>query len=96
MGYNKIVAIVVKGLIWDDWNKQHIAEHDISVDEVEEVCHGKYKTIESYRKRIQLLGSTRKGRLLMIILSPETRDLIAYKKGIYYPITAFEEEVNIK
>lgn len=53
--------VVVKGLVWDEWNKEHIAKHNISVYEVEEVCHGKYETIESYRKRIQISGLTKKG-----------------------------------
>lgn len=83
--------VVVKGLVWDEWNKEHIAKHNISVYEVEEVCHGKYETIESYRKRIQISGLTKKGRRITIILSPENRNLVKYGEGIYYPITAFEE-----
>lgn len=83
--------IVVKGLIWDDWNKDHIAKHGISVEEVEEICHGKFQAIESYRKRLQLSGKTKKGRIITIILSPEDRSLKPYGDKIYYPITAFEE-----
>jgi len=86
--------IVVKGLMWDDWNREHIAKHKISVDEVEEVCHGNYQVITSYRKRIQISGETQEKRRLTIILSPEDRNLKVYGDGIYYPITAFEEEVK--
>lgn len=86
--------IVVHGLVWDDWNKNHLDIHGISIEEVEEVCHGKYDVIESYRKRLQVLGKTKNGKTLTIILSPEDRKLKAYGKGIYYPITAFEE-VNL-
>ncbi len=85
---------VVKGLIWDDWNKEHIARHGISSEEVEEVCHGKYETIESYRKRILVLGKTKAGKLLAVALSPEDRNLKEYGNGIYYPVTAFEKEVK--
>lgn len=84
--------ILVKELVWDDWNKEHIAKHGVSTGEIEEVCHGVYITIVSYRKRIQLLGRTKKGRELMIILSPEDRELNVYGSGIYYPITAFDNE----
>lgn len=83
--------IVVHGLIWDDWNKEHLYRHGVTIEEVEEVCHGKYKVIESYRKRIQMVGKTRNGKTVTIILSPEDRKLKAYGNGIYYPITAFEE-----
>ncbi len=84
--------IVVNGLIWDDWNRDHLASHNVTTEEVEEVCHGKHKVIESYRKRIQMSGKTRSGKNLIIIFSPEDRNLKVYGKGIYYPITAFEEE----
>ena len=83
--------IVVNGLIWDNWNKNHIAEHEVTTEEVEEVCHGKFKAIQSYRERIQIIGKTKKGRKLIIVLSPEDKNLNVYGDGIYYPITAFEE-----
>jgi len=83
--------ILVNSLIWDEWNKEHIARHNISQQEVEEICQGTFLAVESYRKRIQLTGKTKRGRKLFIILSPEGRDLKIYGKGIYYPVTAFEE-----
>ena len=84
----------VKELIWGDWNKEHIAKHGVSSEEVEEVCHGDFKVVESYRKRLQIEGKTKNGKKLIIILSPEDRDLKTYEHGIYYPITAFAEEVD--
>lgn len=83
--------IVVNGLIWDHWNRQHLAKHSLTKDEVEEVCHGKHHAVLSYRGRIQLTGKTKRGRKLTIILSPEDRELKVYGNGIYYLITAFEE-----
>ncbi|HSW88628.1 MAG TPA: hypothetical protein VLG12_05710 [Candidatus Saccharimonadales bacterium] len=83
--------IAVKELVWDDWNKAHIAKHKVLPKEVEEVCHGIFKAIESYRERLQIVGRTKNGRKLIIILSPEDRELKKYGSGIYYPITAFEE-----
>ena len=85
--------ITVNGLVWDDWNKKHIAEHGISIKEVEEVCHGIYEARESFRKRILLIGKTNIGRQLVIVLSPEDRYLKEYGNNIYYVITAFEKEV---
>ncbi len=86
--------MVVKGLIWDDWNKEHVAKHGISVEEVEEVCHASSKVVESYRKRILLVGKTKKGKVLAIVLSPEDRNLQLYGNNIYYPITTFVKEVE--
>lgn len=87
---------VIKGLIWDEWNKEHIGKHGISVDDVEEICHGSYKVIESYRKRILVVGKTKKQRRLALILSPEDRNLKPYAEGTYYPITAFEYKKEVK
>jgi len=83
--------LIIKGLIWDEWNKDHLLKHDVHVEEVEEICYGRFKAKESYRKRIIISGRTKEGRKLIIILSPEDRNLKVYGSGIYYPITAFEE-----
>jgi len=85
--------IIVKRLIWDDWNKNHIAKHGITINEIEVVCHGEHEARESYRKRFLLIGKTKRGRQLAIVLSPEDRDLKIYGNGFYYVITAFEMEV---
>jgi len=86
--------VVVESLIWDDWNREHITRHDITPEEIEEVCHGKHQAKESYRSRILITGKTKAGRNLFIVLSPEDRNLKPYGKGIYYVITAFEKEVT--
>ena len=83
--------IEVTGLIWDEWNKKHIQRHNVTTEEIEEVCHSQIKTYKTYRGRIEVIGETRAGRKLKIILSPEDRNLQQYEKGFYYPVTAFEE-----
>ena len=83
--------IFVNVLIWDNWNRQHLAKHNITPEEVEQVCHGQHHAVESYRGRIQLTGITKNERKLIIILSPEDRKLKRYQTGVYYPVTAFEE-----
>ncbi len=85
--------IVVNGLVWDEWNKNHLAGHNISPEEVEGVCNSKYSITESYRKRVLVVGKTKRGKKIAIVLSPEDRNLKPYDKGIYYVITAFEKEV---
>jgi uncharacterized DUF497 family protein len=72
----------VRRLIWDTWNVAHIARHHVTLEEVEEVCHGQPVTSETYKGRIRVVGLTRSGRILTVILAP-TPDA-----GLYYPITA--------
>jgi len=31
--------IYIRELLWTDWNIEHIARHNVSPDEVEEVCY---------------------------------------------------------
>lgn len=85
---------VVNSLIWDDWNREHLTRHHISPEEVEEICHGKHLTVESYRRRILIMGKTKAGKGLSIVLSPENPNLKPYGHGIYYVVTAFEKEVT--
>ena len=80
MRYNNIV-IFVRHLIWDTWNVAHIAHHNVTPDEVEEVCHGNPLSEQGYDKRLLLIGPTAVGRMLGVVLAPEG-------KGIYYPVTA--------
>lgn len=85
----------VNSLIWDDWNKGHLARHHISPEEIEEVCHSKHHAVESYRKRILIMGKTKAGRKISVVLSPENESQQPYNLGEYYVITAFESEVKL-
>ena len=72
-------------LVWDDWNRTHIARHGVTEDEVEAVCSGGpivYR--ESYKDRLVLLGTTPAGRVLAVVLGPVPNA----PAGTYYPFTA--------
>lgn len=74
--------LVVRRLVWDSWNIDHIAKHGVTRDEVNEACHGDYSIRESYGKRLIMISPTKGGRLLAIVL--------AFKEeGVYYPVTAW-------
>lgn len=73
--------ISIDKLIWNDWNIVHIAKHNVTPDEVEQVCHSKYVTFETYKRRIALIGPTETGHMIFIILAPK-------EEGVYYPVTA--------
>ena len=72
---------VVQRLLWDSWNVAHIARHDVTPDQVEEICHQDAVTSETYGGRIRMIGQTR-GRILTGILAPQAEE------GVYYVVTA--------
>src|SRR5437660_1435178 len=80
----QIRNIQINRLIWDDWNRQHIAEHNVTPLEVEEVCQGDHIDYMSYDGRFQIIGETQQKRLLTVILDPEPEE------GEFYPVTAYD------
>ncbi len=75
------MMIRVKQLIWDDWNVEHISKHKVSVDEIEEACKLSTRALKTYKERLMILGKTKKGRLLTVVLAPKS-------KARYYVVTA--------
>ncbi|OGM30795.1 hypothetical protein A2630_00375 [Candidatus Woesebacteria bacterium RIFCSPHIGHO2_01_FULL_44_10] len=71
----------VNCLIWDKWNVVHIARHEVTPDEVEEICQGDHISEKGYSGRLRLVGYTQKGRALGVVLVPKGDD-------IFYPVTA--------
>ncbi len=86
--------VKVNKVIWDKWNEEHIARHNVAKEEVEQICRSNHKTYETYRNRVEIEGKTGTGRKIKIVLSSEDRNLLHYEDGHYYPITAYEEGVN--
>lgn len=80
-------------LIWDDWNREHIKKHKVTVQEVEEVW-GSYDLVKmSYLGRSMVFGKTRRGRLLTVVLSyfkqsspyvVSARDMSHKERSAYY------------
>lgn len=75
--------VFIKRLIWDEWNIAHIARHDVTPDEVEEVCHYSPVFRDSYKGRKLVIGPTKLGRMVTVALDPEP-DM----EDVYYPVTA--------
>lgn len=73
--------IVIRRLIWDDWNVDHIARHGVTPEDVEEVCQGSYLVRQTYGGRLMVIGPNAAGNLLSAILAPEG-------EGAYYVVTA--------
>ncbi len=74
--------LVVRRLIWDAWNTAHIARHDVTPDEVDELCIADPLVQQGKKGRLALSGLTSAGRFLVVILDPEP------EPGVYYPVTA--------
>lgn len=85
MYYNVIHMVELRRLVWDDWNRDRIARHGVTREDVEAVCHGDpalYR--ESYKDRLVLLGRGLDGRILAVVLGPVPNA----PPGTYYPFTA--------
>ena len=65
----------------DDWNRQHIARHGITPEQVEEVCQGPCIAREGYKGRLMLIGPDGAARILVAVLDPEGEDA-------YYTVSA--------
>jgi uncharacterized DUF497 family protein len=56
---------------WDDANLRHIADHDVSVTEIEEVILNNPLDLEfesmSGEERVRQIGETNAGRLLVVV-----------------------------
>ena len=71
----------IKNLLWDDWNRAHIARHQVTQEEVEQICQGDYIFWETYDGRILIVGETKMGRLISVVVGDKG-------EGLYYPVTA--------
>lgn len=82
--------LLIRKLIWDSWNIQHIARHSITPEEVEEICHNLPLVLRGQEKgRLVLIGSTEEGRMITVVVE-------ANGYGKYYPVTSYETDASDK
>lgn len=72
--------MVIKKLVWDEWNKNHIGRHHVDPEEVEEVNRNRHLFERGKDGTYQLTGQTDDGRYLTVIL--------VQRRNGYYPVTA--------
>jgi len=77
--------MLIKNLIWDDRNIEHISRHGVEPEEVEQVCIGKYFTKRGRNGTYRVIGQTQAGRYLTLFLSPRG-------SGKFYPVTARDSD----
>ena len=58
-------------ITWDGWSIEHLKKHGVNISEVREVIKGKIVRGKTYFDREIVYGTTKKKRLLTIILSYE-------------------------
>jgi hypothetical protein len=76
------VEITITQLIWDDWNIEHIARHDVTPEEVERsLSDPDALFLKAKEGRVMVLGRTEKRLLTVVLNAQETND-------VYYVITA--------
>lgn len=75
--------IYIRELLWNDWNIEYIAMHNVSPHEVEEVCYSNPLVTRARNKTLRIIGQTYSGRFLAIFLAPRG-------KGYYFVVTARE------
>lgn len=73
--------MIITALVWDEFNEAHIARHQVSRDEVEQVCSGEVLSAETYAGRLRVIGATTEGRMLTVIMAPKG-------ETTYYVVTA--------
>ena len=77
-----MVQILINALIWEDLNVAHIARHDVTPLEVEQICQGSHIVRQGKKGRLLVIGLTEQGRMITAALDPEDTE------GVYYPVTA--------
>ena len=72
--------MIISRLVWDEWNIDHIARHNVEPEEVEEVCRRKNLFNKWKNKTYRVIGQTEEGRYLTIFLASRIEQS-------YYPVT---------
>jgi uncharacterized DUF497 family protein len=78
--------MIFKRLEWDEYNIAHISRHNVIPVEFEEVMQSDVVRLKSksHPTRIVLIGKTKAGRLLKIVLEP------LKQTGEWRPVTAHD------
>lgn len=85
-----IFVILVRKLIWDTWNLQHIARHQVTPEEVEAACYNDPLVLRGQQKgRLVLIGKTNEERILGMVVEGK-----GY--GKYYVVTAYDVSITDK
>lgn len=68
--------VVVETLIVDEHRVEHISRHNVTTDEVREVVTGDYVFIQGHHGRWLLIGKTKAGRFLTVVVGERAQQQI--------------------
>ena len=74
--------IVIETLVIEEDREEHVAKHNITIDEIFEIVSGDYVYIKAKLDRWLLIGKTRKERFLSIVVGERKT------KNVYGLVTA--------
>ena len=81
--------MIIGELQWDDENIEHIAQHNVNPQEVEDVCFGIHISKREGGQRYILSGQSAGGMYLNVVLE-------RVGKRLFRPVTAFEMSEKYK
>jgi uncharacterized DUF497 family protein len=70
-------------LVWDDWNRDHIAKHAVMPEEAEEVIASDAVIRQTYKQRLHMIGPTLAGRIPAVVAGP-----VPDRPGTWYIFSA--------
>ena len=76
------IDLVIETLVVDEHRIDHIARHQVTIEEVQEIVSGDYVYIRGREGRWLLIGQTQKGRFLTVVVGERAQ------KNIYGLVTA--------
>ena len=65
--------LVIDSLIVDEHRLEHIARHEVAMEEVLEIVSGDYAYIQGRHERWLLIGKTSQGRFLTVVVGARAR-----------------------
>lgn len=65
--------LVIKTLIVDDHRIAHIARHQVTIEEVQQIVSGDYVYIKAREDRWLLIGRTKTGRFLTVVVGERSQ-----------------------
>ncbi|MGH2617309.1 MAG: BrnT family toxin [Thermomicrobiales bacterium] len=73
----------IERLDWDEWNSEHLAKHGVTREEVEDAIKADTVARATYKERFLVLGPTRAGRILAVVIGP-----VPGQPGAFYTFSA--------
>jgi len=67
------MSLVIKVLIVDEHRLEHIARHQVTIEEVQEIISGDYAYLKAREERWLLIGKTQTGRFLTVVVGERSR-----------------------